>query len=51
MELKIRDWNDVKFRGYDPINKKMVYQSRKENEMHHSISRFFESFHITLSLP
>jgi hypothetical protein len=33
MELKIRDWNDVKFRGYDPINKEMVYQSRKENEM------------------
>ena len=33
MELKIRYWKDVKFRAYDPINKEMVYQSRKENEM------------------
>jgi len=30
MELKIRDWNDVKFRGYDPVNKEMVYQGTKE---------------------
>ena len=33
MELKIRDWDKVKFRAYDPINKEMVYQSTKENEM------------------
>ena len=25
MELKIRDWNAVKFRAYDEINKEMVY--------------------------
>jgi len=25
MELKIREWNDVKFRAYDSINKEMVY--------------------------
>jgi hypothetical protein len=34
MELKIRDWEAVKFRAYDEINKEMVYQSReKPHEM------------------
>lgn len=34
MELNIRDWQQIKFRAYDPINKEMVYQSEsKQHEM------------------